>query len=244
MTKSFFLTCFFLLKMALLFSQSYGPTLRTFSRELLYVKDEKGNIIYDFTSSPCFSELGYNPEFSQAQNLASYKACEASKRSKAFEDAMPFILGLIGVILILWIINYVSNSNKRKWIDLRDHYDTDKNFKDIINNFLIPDNISFEVYNQNKKAEEADYYDKTNRKINCSYSFNKYLLDDAFERPKYFPTWFIVGYPDVSVWFSKNQGLLLNKYKQLYNNQQLNLECLRKVINDFIQEFNKLELKP
>ncbi len=219
--------------------EKYSSSFRVFDESLLLVKDENGKVTFSFVNSPCFSELGYNPEFTQAQNLANYKSCEASKRSKAIIEAMPFVVGLAAFILIIWLIVYLSNSNKRKWIEVTNRYDIDKDYKQIIDEFFIPDNISFDMYHLNTRAEK-----KTMRQLEqvvpCTYSFRKYIIDENYIDKNKYPEWFISAYPDVAVWHSKNS--LGSNSRRSFKSKESKSE-LRKMVNHFVNEFGKLELK-
>jgi hypothetical protein len=119
----------------------------------LMIKDSKGNIIYDFTESPCFGEIGFMINLTKEQNLARFRDCESRKRNEAIINALPYLAGLVLIILGIWLVSYFKNINKNRWRQLRNKYDTDEYFIQIINDFLIEDNISFEKYHQNEKVD-------------------------------------------------------------------------------------------
>lgn len=187
----------------------------------------------EFKSSPCWEELGYNPDMPKELTREMYKHCEDEKRKKENQKILYFFIGFLVLGLLIWLIVYFSNSNKRMWEALNGKYDTDKDFKEIISTFFIPDRISFKKYIQNKLVHENP---KDKEELIPSYSYNKYLLNETFEKPN-FPSWFFAAYSDVTVWFQKNKDQLLDKYNSTHQN-----EFLRKIVDHFKSEFHQLEL--
>jgi hypothetical protein len=88
----------------------------------------------------------------------------------------------------------------------------------IITTFFKKDNLSPQKLYDNlitnnivTKHSSLDYYLMINRHsayetkmLNPTKSFKAFFCDNIYDRPRGFPEWFIIGYPDVALWINKN----------------------------------------
>ena len=87
----------------------------------------------EFQKSPCWEEIGYSPYWTKEQARNLYRLCEEEKRGKVIEKVIYWFSVIAGISIFILIVVYISNSNKRMWEAYRDKYDTEKDFKEIIN---------------------------------------------------------------------------------------------------------------
>lgn len=88
----------------------------------------------------------------------------------------------------------------------------------IITNFFKKDNLSPQKLSDNlttnnivMKHGSLENYSMINRHSvyetkmpNPTKSFKAFFCDNVYDRPRGFPEWFIIGYPDVALWINKN----------------------------------------
>ena len=154
------------------------------------------------------------------------------------------------------------NKNKRKWFNQLADDELTQEVKFVIVNFLIKDNISFEQYIDNQKANNVilnlgslEFYDMANslsveknqsNNLNPSPSFKKYFSDN-FDRPLGLSDWFIIGYPDVAGYFTDNLNNMeaeLNARQHEFSDAdgRPNFKCYRYLIDRY-KARHSLELK-
>jgi hypothetical protein len=185
----------------------------------------------EFMNSPCWKEIGYNPEMPKSILRDEYRYCEEQKIKQKLKIVALWI-GVLGLLIVGYlIVRKALKSNINNWEKLKQKYDTDENFKVAIDKFLIPDKISLKVFVKNQTNQE-----------DSSYSYNKYIKNtdpSTFN----FPLWFLFGYPDVSVWYGKNKEEILKRMNLTQESEiSSDLRQLRQLVNDFISRFKKLEL--
>lgn len=73
---------------------------RSFDASRLQTTSPDGSV-RDFTQSPCYSEIGFNPNMSQEEIIAEYDFCESEKRRKNILTAAVILLGIaiLGVMI-------------------------------------------------------------------------------------------------------------------------------------------------
>lgn len=119
------------------------------------------------------------------------------------------------------LFDSLLNVNIRKWEAIMNDKETDYSQKTLIKNFFIEDNIEFEKYFENQKANsllrdgtslknyeryEKLSFDKENyEKIDCTPTFRSQFADFTFNRALGIPDWFYIGYPDVAHWLSEKK---------------------------------------
>ena len=77
-----------------------GNIPRSFDAGDLIVRDDKGNV-KDLRESPCWKEIGYNPNMPKAEIIAEYEACESEKRNSLIAIVVAILLGLTIVGLMI-----------------------------------------------------------------------------------------------------------------------------------------------
>lgn len=152
------------------------------------------------------------------------------------------------------------NANKRKWMNIQANPDIDDQLKVIIMDFFIPDNILFEMYIENQRANETtegwngglEMWEATNRlstnpepPIRCSKTFKQHFSNDRLNRGSQIPDWFYIGYPDVANWFHKNlakfETEMESREDELFEEDEIRPIFFREVIERFKTANGKLE---
>jgi len=74
---------------------------RAFDAGRLVLRNADGDVIKDLTESPCYKEIGFNPDLSQDAVLREYESCESDKRSKMIWTTLSilFVVGFIGLLV-------------------------------------------------------------------------------------------------------------------------------------------------
>jgi predicted ATP-binding protein involved in virulence len=111
----------------------------------------------------------------------------------------------------------VFNPNRKKWKMAIARLSSKPYWQNIIKEFLIKDNISYEKYNGNYLTNKIvlEYGMETWRMMNeasmepkpepsCTKSFEKYFMGGQLDRALAIPDWFYVAYPDVANWLENN----------------------------------------
>jgi len=77
---------------------------RSFDASRLVTTSPDGSV-RDFTKSPCYQEIGFNPNLPQEEIIAEYDYCESEKRKKS-------ILTIVSVLLVVGGMSLIIRSNK------------------------------------------------------------------------------------------------------------------------------------
>lgn len=151
-------------------------------------------------------------------------------------------------------------NNKQQWKRLLKDTEISLELKEAIKHFLLIDNIDFEKYLENSRANDIclsgtglDNWEMSNKlsaienieKINCSQTFRKHYANDSLHRSPFLPNWYYIGYPDVAVWFNDiketyGAHISINKHKYITNNAPNN-NLYRFIINEYLKEHKYLE---
>lgn len=192
----------------------------------------------EFMKSPCWSKIGYNPELSKEIMRDMYKHCESQIQEKESRKIVSIVLGILFFSLITAGVFYFLNTNKRNWRKLKERIDTDFQFKLVIEEMFIKDNISFKKYFYNKQVFEMKHSLPTSTP---TYSMKTFLMDDNFEKPN-FPEWFFFAYPDVTVWYKKSQNAANDNVLSSMSNGEELRNFLKQLVAKFKGPSIKLEV--
>lgn len=111
-------------------------------------------------------------------------------------------------------------------------------YKDLIRYFLIPYNISLLKFTLNKEYFENPYpIDFQHNHKHIAPSLKK-IKENPFDIAMGYPSWFIIAFPDVSLWVMKGAGLELikNRLKNLSEEELVDGNHLRSnILNDIIK---------
>ena len=192
----------------------------------------------EFMKSPCWSKIGYNPDLSKEIMRDMYKHCESQIQEKESRKIVSIVLGILFFSLITAGVFYFLNTNKRKWRKLKERIDTDFQFKLVIEEMFIKDNISFKKYFYNKQVFEMKHSLPTSTP---TYSMKTFLMNDNFEKPN-FPVWFFFAYPDVTVWYMKSQIAANDNVLSSMSNDEEVRNFLKQLVTKFKGPSIKLEV--
>ena len=118
----------------------------------------------------------------------------------------------------------------------------DEEFKSIIKKFFIADNISLEKFIQNKEAFET--YESHGKYFanNLPQTPSLEFAANPMNRGRTIPFWFVIAYPDVIHWMTKNSPSVRSLYKPPYiENDQGTPVFFRALIQKFLHRGNTLE---
>jgi len=152
------------------------------------------------------------------------------------------MIAMIGSSLLFFFLgsgsktenSQVSNSaqtNNQKWSATLTQNNSDRNWEHIVRNFFIQDNISFDKYVSNAKANHVvDNFsglstweqiqdlsleeNPTRQPLNPTPSFRQYYSENRLNRAPGFPDWFYIAYPDVTHWYELNVDEMESKLEQ------------------------------
>lgn len=135
-------------------------------------------------------------------------------------------------------------NNRKKWFFAIDSNDVYNNFQEVIKEFFIKDDISFEKYHQNQSANNIFKCES------ATPTFKEYYAGLTMSRGHFMPSWYYFAYPDVDRWYGDN--IDTDIFKKHFNNDNfedkyvevdktLSLKFFRIVINEFKLRHNKLE---
>jgi Sec-independent protein translocase protein TatA len=168
--------------------------------------------------------------------------------------------------------NYNNSLNKNKnkitinntslnteWNLFLEKKDISLNFKEVIHNFLIKDNISFEKYFQNQeaneickegglknweKAQSLSVY-KHKKENNCTKTFRENFADNILKRSPMVAEWFYIAYPDVEVWFHdkrlKYKDEVMKNENKYFKNDEATYALYRFIIDEYLKSNYILE---
>jgi hypothetical protein len=158
----------------------------------------------------------------------------------------------------------VFSVNGKKWYSVLGDKDVPEEFKKIVYQFFLKDNIDFDKYVENQKANSLigflglkawetanslSIYDEVrDEKINCTKTFREHFADDRLNRALGIPDWFYIAYPDVALWLGKNLSLfereLELREKEFIIDDKPNLKVFRFFIDKyFLSTGEKLECR-
>ncbi len=156
-------------------------------------------------------------------------------------------------------INYLTNSRVKEFqdnllFDTLDIYceklgedENPREIKDLINNFLLKDEISFIKFSINLEFYNAGYKHSDYERFSDSQFVAPSLLkivNTGKMQIRLYPSWFYQAFPDVILWATENRGanieFLSKKYVDEYieNNK---VELLQEIIEVYLREFDFLE---
>jgi hypothetical protein len=74
---------------------------RAFDASNLIIRDDQGNVIKNLMESPCWKDLGYNPDMPKQMILDQYDYCEGEKRKKIMLTwgSIILLVGFLGLML-------------------------------------------------------------------------------------------------------------------------------------------------
>lgn len=152
------------------------------------------------------------------------------------------------------------NANKRKWINVQSKPNLDPEFKMIIKEFLIPDDILIELFFENQRANETtkgwqgglEMWESSNSisinpepPIKCTKTFREHFSNDTLNRGGQMPDWFYIAYPDVAHWFHKNitkfETEMESREDELFGEDGIRPIFFRELIDRFKSANGKLE---
>ena len=84
---------------------------KSFNAEDLLVKDSDGNVVKDLTKSPCWPEIGYNPNMSRQMILDEYANCEWEKKKSHIITVLS-VIGVTGFFSVI-ILSHFNRSNRK-----------------------------------------------------------------------------------------------------------------------------------
>jgi len=179
--------------------------------------------------------------------VSKYKNIFAQITSKMIANSI-YLNSTTGINLDLF------DSNERKWRSFLSIPNIPIEFKLIIEEFFIKDEIDFTKYLENDKANDiinefgsleswqttkslSLYDDIAHQVIKCSPTFLKYYTDDS-NRISIIPDWFYIAYPDVAFWIIDKLDDLVNEISQrehefVGENDQPNLFFFRTMIEKY-----------
>jgi hypothetical protein len=117
----------------------------------------------------------------------------------------------------------IFNENKRQWLVIQGQPEIPQEYKNIIRDFFLKDNILIEKYRENERANDTingmgglTWWEKMNKissnpepPIKCTPTFRAHFSEDkTFSRGAQTPDWFFIAYPDVAYWLQENMDYL------------------------------------
>jgi hypothetical protein len=84
---------------------------RSFNADDLLIRDAEGNVIKDLTQSPCYHEIGYNPDLPRQMILDEYDYCESEKRKKNILTGVAVLF----VVGFLWLMGKSNHKSRDKF---------------------------------------------------------------------------------------------------------------------------------
>ncbi len=154
------------------------------------------------------------------------------------------------------------SSNKRKWMAVLAEAGITNEWKFIINEFFIKDNISIEKYQQNSAVNDMvdqfsglEYWRMSNElsaypepEPYCTQSFRRYFSENRFNRAMGVPDWFYIAYPDVANWMQNKLEQLENEFsdreEEFFSDNGVNPRFFRILIERYKQTRGTLECIP
>ncbi|WP_157977028.1 hypothetical protein [Taibaiella helva] len=154
------------------------------------------------------------------------------------------------------LFSTLFNRNKRQWM-IQWGEESSAYMKRVIDGFFIKDNIDFELYMENNRANnklmslwrphsgyEHDSDLESIIPIRPSPTFKKYFSEEDFRAPGN-PDWFYIGYPDVVKWIQKNINHFSHwekRFEQYEFGESIPLAFFREVIDEY-KKNHQLECK-
>lgn len=147
----------------------------------------------------------------------------------------------------------IFNPNKKRWLAIINNNEVPQEFEQVIHDFLIKDNILFEKFVENQRANEIvessiggiELWESVNNglsqnpepPIKCTPTFRAHFAHDTLNRGLEVPSWFYVAYPDVAFWFQKNTDNLEKELDSLegilFDESGLKLSFFRFIIDKY-----------
>lgn len=144
-----------------------------------------------------------------------------------------------------------DDDNLEQYNDILHDDEASNNFKDLIRYFLIPYKISILKYTLNKEYYEDPFpIDNHNNHKHIAPSLKK-LKENPLEIAMGYPSWFLIAFPDVSLWVMKGDGfeIIKNRFEkcteeELSDGNHIRLNLLNDIIKLYLLKTNKsLECK-
>jgi hypothetical protein len=155
----------------------------------------------------------------------------------------------------------IFNENKRKWLVIQGQPGIPQDFKNVIRDFLLKDNILLEKYCENERANNTidgltrglTRWEMLNRissnpepPIKCTPTFREHFSEERLlSRGQQTPDWFFIAYPDVAYWLQENlesiEKILENRMEEFITPSGVNPKFFRLLIDSYKSKHGKLE---
>jgi hypothetical protein len=241
------------------------PNCRVYnkSRDKVFIKWESDS----FTGTFIITELHRKVQIEWIANLS---LLGSAKKKWVFENGfsqykmLDEIMSDIEIILENKLSPIIQNEEKPAFDDNVKRWDkikgeaNDMRFSKVIDDFFIYDNIDFEKFIENQKANEIcktsglSSWEMANslsafgnsEKINSTPTFREYFSENVSNRKPNIPEWFYIAYPDVEIWFRDKMELIMDIVNENDNyyliDGKINDNLLRLKINEYLK-YNSLE---
>jgi hypothetical protein len=153
------------------------------------------------------------------------------------------------------LFDSLINTNKSRWKAIANNNANSNDFKKIVENFFILDNIDIDKYIENETANSVvhiglNMWELANsvsldsnvqkQKINCTKSFREHFSNNRINRGLGIPDWFYIAYPDVAFWMHENSKNIKNEISGrenvFFQNDEILPPFFRFVIQKYIQQ--------